>query len=261
MSRAPLLLLALLAAPACTGLETGNGHAPPTLVAALSVTDAHPVDQTGAAFTLDAVRANVRHITFDLPDGASCVGLPGLVAESGSDAAHTAVCASGGDAIRLVGPWVVDLLTGEATPAIPRVNVQVGTYRRIDVRFDDADPDDGVVSPADPLAGATLVASGTVALADDGATPYALTLKFNEDARFESTTGILLAEDDHAAVLLALDPSAWFAGLPLATCADDGDLEIRNGVLVIEDGSGSCSDVENTLKDAIKASGELAFPD
>ena len=263
--KTPALLLPLLAlavAPACTGLETGNGHAPPTLVAALSAADADPVDAAGKAFTLATALVHVRHITLDLPDGATCAGLPGLVDGSGGDdsAPYTNVCASGGGTIRLNGPWTVDLLTGQASPAFTRVTVPPGAYRRVDVRLDEADRDDDDDASTIPAAldGFTLAASGTAALAA-GPTPFRLALKFSEDARFEAAAGLTLAEDDAASLLLELDPSAWFAGLPLSDCAEDGDLVFESGVLVLEDGEGLCSELENTIKDALKASGELRW--
>ncbi|TNF33795.1 MAG: hypothetical protein EP329_07930 [Deltaproteobacteria bacterium] len=253
----PILILGLALA-GCSGLETGNGRDTPILVAALTAGDAAPVDQQGTVFTLATARAGVERIDIDLPDGASCVGLPGLIDGSGgSDSApHTSVCANGGGSIRLNGPWVVDLVAGTAVPAIPQVHVPAGGYARVDVRFAPVDPDDGGVSASDPLADQTLVATGTAPL-DGQATPYELALAFHEDARFEAGDAITLALGDTADVLLELDPSAWFAALPLAECAADGDLEIVGGVLILSDGGGSCSDVEGAIKDAIKASGEL----
>ena len=256
-----LALCALALAPvvvACSGLETGNGHDAPILIAALTAADVHPVDQGGAVFALTTARASVERIDVDLPDGASCVGLAGLLDGSGGNdsAPHTSVCTGGGGTVRLNGPWVVDLLTGAATPAIPAVSVPAGSYRRVDVRFAPADPKDGVVAEADPLADQTLLATGTASLAGN-AQPFQLALDFHEDARFESTSGLALVLDQTADVLLELDPSAWFASLPLAQCAADGDLDVVDGVLLLLDGQGACSDIENAIKDAIKASGEL----
>ena len=257
--RTPSYLLALLTLPACAGLETGNGSAPPTLVAALTTApDQPPVDRAGTVFTLATARANIERIDLELPIGTTCVGIAGLVDGSGGGdgAAHSNVCGGGGTSIRLNGPWVVDLLTGAATPAMPPIHVPAGTYRRVDVRFDKADPKDGVVAAGDTLADNTLVATGTAPLGGSSQ-PFRLALAFTEDARFESASGITIVNDQAASVLLELDASAWFAALPLGQCASDGDLPVEGGVLVLGDGHGACSDIENVIKDAIKASGEL----
>lgn len=248
-----------LATTACTGLETGNSLTPPTLTAALTVADSPAFDATGAAFALDVVRANVRRIDIDLPAGTSCVGLPGLVSAAGDDddgTPYTNVCQLGGAEIRLNGPWVIDLVARTATPPLPTITVPAGAYRRVDVRFDDADPDDGHISASDPLAEHTLFATGTVPV-NGTATPFRLLLDFSEDARFDASSDLVLAEDVAHSVLLELDPSAWFAALPLARCAEDGDLTVEGGVLLLEDDGGDCSDIEGAIKDAIKASGEL----
>jgi len=252
-----LSFTAAIALGACSGLETGNGRDAPILVAALTTSDVDPVDRDGKSFALETVRAGVERIEIHLPDGVGCAGLPGLVdGSTGDSEPHTSVCAGGDDTIRLNGPWVVDLSSGAATPAIPAVSVPAGSYRRIDVRFAPVDPRDGAVGDDDPLADETLVATGTASL-DDGVQPFRLALAFHEDARFDADEGVSLALDQTTDVLLELDPSAWFATIPLAECAEDGDLEVVDGVLVLSDGGGSCSAVEGAIKDAIKASGEL----
>ena len=128
----------------------------------------------------------------------------------------------------------------------------LGNYTRVDVRFDEAAPDEGVVDAADPLARRTMLAAGRL---EDG-TPYDLSLAFDEDARFEDPAGLAIPEEV-GALLLWLDVSAWFTALPLAECRQDGDLEMVNDRLQLAEGRGSCSDVENHLKEQIKRSGQL----
>ncbi|MCB9732184.1 MAG: hypothetical protein H6745_06175 [Deltaproteobacteria bacterium] len=260
--RVALLAALALPAAACAGLETGNGHnGPVTLSAAFELAAGDPVDSGGREFTLDGARANVRRVDLDLPAGESCVGIAGLLdgAVVDDSAPHTSVCLAGGAAIRLNGPFVVDLLTGATTPAIPAVPAPWGTYRRVDIRFDRADPRDGAVSAGDPLADQTLVATGTVAL-NGATTPFSLVLDFNEDARFESAGGVVLPDEGPATLILRLDPARWFAGLPLARCAEAGDLPIEGGTLLLADGDGDCKDVEDVVRDAIRASGSLDGP-
>jgi hypothetical protein len=224
---------------ACSGLDTGNAEDPALIEVALAAGPGAPVDAEGRAFTLSSVVANVRHVDLYLPAGASCAGVPGLTSSGGD---HSVSCEV--DKIRARGPWHIDLLTGAATPALPPVPVVAGSYRRVDVRFE---PDD--------VDSTTIVAEGTAPLAAMP-TPYRLTLSFSEEARFEGTP-VVAAPHVVAKAILRLDPSAWFDDLPLARCADDGSIPVTGGVLELEDADDECSDADDFIREAIKASGTL----
>lgn len=238
-------VLALLGASAfaagCSGLDTGNADVG-TVEFALSVAPGAPVESSGAELPLTSAFANIRHVELYLPAGASCAGLPGLSASEGD---HTVVC--DGDKIRARGPWRVDLLTRAATPPLPSVPVVTGTYRRIDVRLEkDAN-------------GVTVEATGTAPLST-GPIPFHLALDFEEDLRFEGAA-IVATDDAVAHALLALDPTGWFATIPIVSCAEAGELEIDDGVLEIDDGEGACSEIEDVIEAAVGGSGVLEDDD
>ncbi len=222
----------------CAGLDTGNGDIT-SIEVALSVTSGAPVDSTGTAFTLDSARAYVRYVELFLPPGVTCDMLTGIGSSGGGD--YTVSC--DGDKIQARGPWSVDLLTGAATPPMPAIPVIPGTYPRFDIRLEKG-PDD-----------VTLAVTGVAPL-NGTSTPFRLSLGFDEEARFEGT-GIVASEGVISQAILKLDPTAWFATLPLSKCAEEGDLEFEDGVLVIEDGRDDCSEVEGAVKDAFKGSGDL----
>jgi len=236
-----LVLASCAALAACSGLDTGNGDIS-RIQLALSAAPADPVDADGVTFDLQSAQAFVRHVDLYLPSGTSCAGLAGLDA---SDGDFTTRC--DGDKIRARGPWLVDLLTGQATPALPTVPVVAGAYRRVDVRFEKG-PDDW-----------SLRATGDVPL-DGASTPFRAELDFEEEARFEGDV-ITAGPDAVQRALLELDPSLWFLSLPLAQCGEAGDLRIEGGVLLLEDGDDDCSDLESTVRDAIKGSGSLRDDD
>lgn len=204
--------------------------------------------QTG--FTIESVRANVRDIELELESGVGCDDFDDLDAR--------AQCDSEGDrgVIVLAGPFLVDLFNGTSTPALDDLRLPALTYRRIDVRFDDADPDDGIVNPNDPLAENTFRATGTFSY-DGAPRQFEITLAFSEDARFENASGIALEEGTAEDLIVQLDAREWLRALPLTQCLDDGDLTLEGNRLRVSDGSGGCSDIENTLKDAIRGSGSL----
>jgi hypothetical protein len=222
----------------CAGLDTGNGDIT-SIEVALSVTSGAPVDSTGTAFTLDSARAHVRYVELFLPTGMTCDTLTGIGSSGGGD--YTVSCE--GNRIQARGPWSVDLLTGAATPPMPTIPVLPGTYPRFDIRLEKG-PDD-----------ITLAVTGVAPL-DGTSTPFRLALDFDEEARFEGT-GIIATEGAISQAILKLDPTAWFAALPLSQCAEEGDLEFEDGILVIEDGSDDCSGVEDAVKEAFKGSGDL----
>lgn len=228
------------------GINTGNGlvvgsgssTGESALTLAATGSDGHAVD-------VQEAWANIRDIRIDLPAGSDC----GDIDLEGADPLLRC------EASRLVvdGPIVVDLIAREATPSLANLGIPNLTYRRVDIRFDSADPDDGLIGADDPLAGAALIATGNMAH-DGGNVAYFLSLDFSEDARFESDAGVRLDDQD---LLAHLDAGLWFADVPLGTCHDDGEFDVLDGVVQVQDSSGACSAVENSIKESIKTSGQL----
>ncbi len=216
-----------LGATACAGLDTGNGDVG-TIDIALDLAPGQPVDSTGTTFTLTSAVATIESIVLKLPDGTSCDGVDGATCKDGK--------------VTIEGPFSVDLLTGVSTPPIGAIVAPVGHYKRIDITF--AEHADGI----------TFSAAGTVPVGGD-VVPFELALSFHETARFDGDVEVL--EDTVATTFGELDPKRWFASVPLSECASEGDLPVRSGILVIEDGAKGCGDVEKAIKDAIKASGSL----
>ncbi|MBI2897887.1 MAG: hypothetical protein HYY06_30290 [Deltaproteobacteria bacterium] len=200
----------------------------------------------GTSFTVLEARAAFRHVELKLPDGIRCsdveVADP-LRCDDDDDGER-----DDGSSAKLVveGPFVVDLLTGETTPDLSTARVPTGVYERVDYRIEDADPEDGVVAASDPLAGVSLVLRAT---SDRGS--LTVRLRFNEDVRIEAPAGIEVASDGALVAALRLD--AWFDDVPLSECIE----EAGGDVVIDEDASGECGDLEPALKDNIKNSGQL----
>lgn len=228
-------LAAVAAGMGCAGLDTGNAGVT-TIKVALSAGPGQPVDATGTAFAVTKADATVERVDLYLPAGASCADVQGL-GVAGSAVAFTCE----GDKIRANGPWRVNLLTGAAVPAFPEVPVVAGTYRRIDVRFDDDDTD--------------LILEGTVAL-NNQSVPFRFRGELDEEVRFEGADVVAIDKKVSEAIL-KLDPTGWFAGVPIAQCVADGDLEIVGGVLELADGDGACDDIEDLIEEALSGSGEI----
>jgi hypothetical protein len=229
------------------GTETGNAALPIDLSISLltAAPDAAPrgVDARGVPFTLDSVRAFVRRIDFALPDGKTCADLAGAVVGGTCDT----------DRIRFEGPWVIDLRTGDAVPPMDGLSLPAGLYRRVEVRLEVAESRD--VEAGDPLAGNSVEGEGTFG---EGR-PFALRLAIDEEARFEAPGGVDVSADGARTFVLKLDPASWFADLPVAACAENGELPVVDGKVVVggDPDDGLCEDLEDVIEDRVKDSGRI----
>lgn len=190
-------------------------------------------DQSGTLFTITESRVNVRHIQFDLPE------------ESDTDSSEK---------VSLDGPLLIDLMTGEITPPLDSFSLVTGTYKRIDIRLDDSELEDGLVSGSDPLLDNTMIVEGTFEYDGNSERQFQLILKFNEDIRFEDPAGIVIDEIETTAMVLNLVVDEWLENIDITSCLDDGDLDLdSNGNLIINDNNGlDCQDIESTIKTNIK---------
>lgn len=245
----------LLLASACSG--GGDAGIAVRAVTASSHTADAPeavTDQGGSSYTLVEAWLHLRHIELDLPDGITC-------ADVEADLAGGAYCGAsddltgGGDEIKIDGPFIVDMITGETTPSLAEVRVPALAYARIDVRADDGDPQEGLVQPGSLLDDATYVVTASFDY-QGTTTELRLSLNFDEDIRIEQPGGVALAGDEDLVAEFVID--GWLSGVDIAGCIADGDLTIESGVVSLDDSvSGSCSDVENTIKNNMKNSGRL----
>lgn len=258
MMRVPALTIVLAGLTACQGggsaTVTGNPSMTNLRVEATGARTAEsaPIDAGGVEFPIEEAEAYLRDLEFDLPPDLTCQDLA-------FEPEPPVTC---GASIRVEGPYVVDLVSGTAAGAsgssLQGLIIPSGTYSRVDARFEDADPSDGLVGDTDPLADLSLRVRGTFD-GPDGTTPYELRLKFNEDVRIESDLGIEVSDQGANDVIIGLDPAIWLAGVSVVTCLEDGDLDLTLGELIIDDsaGSGNCAGIENTVKENMKRSGQL----
>lgn len=161
------------------------------------------------------------------------------------------------DKVVVEGPFIADLINGTSTPSLTTLLIPSGLYTRIDVRIDEADEGEGLLTAGDPLLGRSLYARGSF---DYQGTSHELRirLKFSEDIRFENKAGIEVLETGANDVVLSLDENAWFKGINLVACLDAGDLTLESdGSLVIDEDTGEdeCGDLENRIKENVEASG------
>jgi hypothetical protein len=204
----------------------------------------------GVTFTLTQARIHLKDIRLDLPQGTRCADVRGLLAGATCKGGDSG---SGSGTVVVPGPIVVDLMAGTTTPDLSGLRLPAGTYKRIDFRLEEAKA--GEVASGEPLIGYSLLVKADFTQ-DSKPTTLDLKLKFSEDARFQSSTGVEVGADDE--LLALLKPQAWLEGLPVASCLAKGDLTIASNTLLIDDrAKGECSGAEGLVKENIKNSGDL----
>jgi hypothetical protein len=204
----------------------------------------------GVTFTLTEARLHLKDIRLDLPQGTKCANVRGLFAGATCQGGESG---SGSGTVVVPGPIIVDLMTGATLPDLSTLRLPAGTYKRIDFRLEEAKA--GEVAVTEPLVGYSLRVKASF---NQDSTPsnLELNLKFSEDARFESATGVEVGADDE--LLALLKPQVWLEGLPVAACLQKGDLEMSSNVLLMDaSAKGDCSGAEDTVKRNIKNSGDL----
>jgi hypothetical protein len=202
-------------------------------------------DDGGSDFALQAGTLNLRDIELDLPDGTTCADVEGAfgggaTCEDSDDPNDDSPNAK----IVIDGPFEVDLVAGTATPSLDDVQIPVGLYARVDFRVED-NPDD--VS----FAGL----AGFQYQGDDMTLDFSF--DFNEDIRIEDPAGISVDEDSDLIAEFVVDN--WLAGIDVGSCIDDGDVTVSGSTVQVDESStsGDCSDIEDTIKDNMKNSGQL----
>jgi hypothetical protein len=235
---------------ALTGCDSGTGAGNPspnaTVALRMHALDAGRAgddsvaftDKQGTRFTVREASAEVKHIRFDFPDSLSCTANQ-----------VTAPLRCDSERVALEVPLSADLVTGKTTPDLGNLNLPVGLYKRIDVRF---------ASPSD--AKPTLHIKATFTDAKGQPQGLALTLDFNEDMRFESNRGVALAEGRATAWVLGLKLDQWMKDTDITKCIEANALP-RNALgdfVIDEDVGGECGDLEKTIKDNLKQAGDLS---
>lgn len=195
-------------------------------------------DDGDGEFQIQAATLRLRHIELDLPDGGDC--------DDFADLLDGATCEDGvdGDKISIEGPFDVDLVAGTSSPSLADVQIPAGTYKRIDFRVEDNGEDSSfAVTAGFEYQGESMTLD--------------LNLDFNEDIRIEDPQGLTVNADSD--LIAEFVVNNWLGGVDVGACIDDGDVFVSGSTVTIDDSStgGDCSDIENTIKDNMKNSGQL----
>ncbi len=155
------------------------------------------------------------------------------------------------------GPFVVDLLSGSSTPAIPAVSLPALVYDEIDLNLTPAIAGHGVVA-GDPLVGHTAVIRGTFAYDGESDRNFTIALSLDE-IEVENESGINLSPGRLSYLSVSFNAYRWLDGLNLKACLDSGELTLSSeGDLFMagSNGTGLCKaeEMEERISDNIEDS-------
>ena len=252
-----LTLTALCALLGCGKEDEAQAPAPKgaslSLMLTESTNEGMQEDSAGAPFYLLTARAYIRQIELDLPDGERCDELSGDLIGATCEAGEGA----DEDKIVIEGPRLINLINGDVTPPLTDVLIPEGRYKRVDIRFDDGRPDEGLITEEDMLNDRSLDLSFGFDH-DEELTLLSVRLKFNEDLRVEAPEGVEVADGD--ALIAQLDVTQWLQMIDFFSCVDGEGLTTNGPLVFIDDdepAEGSCAGIEGDIKELLKERAQL----
>lgn len=149
--------------------------------------------------------------------------------------------------LALKGPFVIDLLTGASTPDLGTLTVPAGAYTQVKIEMHHGQNDS-------TLGGRTLVAHGTLIMADGSSKPFSLALTLDENLRIKSDSGLSLNAGALNTVAVKLMAGDWLKGLDLSACLGAVDPAAASIEITEDSPVGKCLDAEHLIKDNFRAS-------
>ncbi len=201
-------------------------------------------DAQGTEFRITAALASVDRIAFRLAETDSC----GEFQEVFENRYYT--CLNG--FVRINGPFQIDLLTGQFTPSLGNLPVPLSNYQWMELVFEQGDAAVSPVEDGSPLIGRSIWVEGIYGDPEDG-----IAFELPVTREFGVRVYGPLSQPKAGVIDFILDGDAWLAGLPVTDCVDEGDLTVSDDLLVLENGTGDCSTLENDIVEAIEGSGSV----
>lgn len=202
-------------------------------------------DPQGTVYTLTSAVLQIDELEFQMPEDIDCDDIERQLERDFSDRVECddSFIETEDAEIKVEGPFLVDLMTGETMPELFTIRVPAIPYTEIDVEVTDS---------AELLLADNTTFDDTIrATADFEFEGNKRELQLALD--FETETDIQAGEDDQTGfdiqegdnLRLMLNFNNIFAGIPLTQCLREGDIKAQNGVVEVTDsGDGECADVE-----------------
>ncbi len=128
-------------------------------------------------------------------------------------------------AMKFAGPYVYDFVAGALVGDAPKVDLQDGSYRRIEFKlrpnFDVAD--------TDPLFGQALAIKGTVKIGDE-LVPFALDMHAAMNLRLAGDGGMGVTPGSENKLGIVFDLKGWFEGVDMGAA----EIDPETGVILVD---------------------------
>ena len=194
-------------------------------------------DNANTTFTIESARIMLREVNFDMPQESSKTG-------------HQK---------NIEGPFVVNLLTGQSTPAIERVELQPGKYDSIELRIMDATASD--LNSNDQLIDYSLHLSGRFNYLSQ-VRNFTILVKINEWLDINRVGETYISDGLVNDFVIEIDPSNWISSANIKTCVENNEITLESdGSLIVNDtvnsGGDSSCDLAKLIKQNIKNSSRI----
>jgi hypothetical protein len=214
-----------------------KGLSPSSTLNKLGSRAADPITFTDGAttFTITEARMNIRDIRFDTSD-------TDLV----------------GERYTIAGPYIMNLMDGTALPNNIVFDAPAGEYKRVDIRLDEANIEDGILVEGDELLQNALIIKGTHDYNGVTDGTFSLIVKVSEDIRFQPTNGIIVATDAGTDVTLNYTVTDWLEDpnnvgtkIDLSSCIAAKNLMDASNHIALTEGT-QCEGITESIGNIIK---------
>lgn len=216
-------------------------------------------DADGTVYTLTEGELLIDQIELELPEFIDCEDIEAQLSDGvACDSAFqdTFDDDTSTDAeLKISGPFVLDLVTGETTPDIGDVQIPAVIYDEVDVELDTADTDVRGVEPGDAIIGKSWVVRAT--FQDEKQSERELSLSLGTDTEIDVEPDEGLDVPEGGRLVITLDVARWLEGIPLTQCRLDGDLKTSGNTVFVsgQTDAGACLNMDERLENTLKASG------
>ena len=223
-------------------------------------------DDDGTVYTLTDGELFIDEIEFELPSFVTCEDIESqlssaVVCDSAFEDEFSDDETSTDAEIKIEGPFVLDLVTGETTPDIGEVQIPALIYDEIDVELAVAEADMRGVHPGDEIIGKTWLANATFQDEKQTERDLAISVGLETELDVEPEDGIDVPEDGR--LVFVLDAARWLENIPLTECRLDGDLKTSGDTVSVsgQTDAGACLSMDERLENTLKASGGFRVED
>lgn len=219
-------------------------------------------DSNGTVYTVTESRLVVQEIEMELPNFIDCTDIEAQLApEVKCDSAFDDETDFSDDDIsnsaelKIEGPFVLDLVSGELNPPLGEIRIPAVTYQEVDVEFEKATSTTRGVSSGDEIIGNSWIVRAEFQDEKGGERNLVMRVGFSGEIDVEPDRGINVPEGSR--VTFTFDVARWLENIPLTSCLRDGDLKTSGQQVLVTNStdSGECLNMKARLENTLKVSG------